>query len=218
MDGYSNRTPLAYISFIIVIIALSLFTCSRTTRFTLLPLYCKSNFSGSDLGSQNMVITPLLTGAGIERSEQLTPEKVIETVKQKRRDLPLRPPRAFEDRFINKFGPDELESAYGKLYKGSIVEFQNAPTFWNEVQSDYLMVVRLTYGLTIKAIDSRKMRQIRLEGELWDCDSMEVIWRTAVSGRCEDGQESDATFLMEAECRIFNALPAVRPGYGKNKW
>jgi hypothetical protein len=132
--------------------------------------------------------------------------------------LPLQPPRAFENRFIDKFGPDELESAYEKLYKGSIVEFQNAPTFWNEVHGDYLMALRLTYGLSIKAIDNRKMRQIRLEGELWDCDSMEVVWRTAVSGRCEDVQESDATLLMDAVCRIFSALPAVRPGYGKNKW
>ena len=146
------------------VVALCSLTCGTQTRFSLLPLYCKGNFSGRDLGSQGIVMTPLLTSQGVERHEQLTPEKEIEAVEKERRDLRLLRPVAFEDRYIKKFGPDSLESAYEKLFKGAVVDLQNAPSFWKEVASDYLMVLKLTYGLKIKSFDSRAVRQVRVEG------------------------------------------------------
>jgi hypothetical protein len=201
-----------------VLTALCSLTCGQQTRFTVLPLYCKENFSGRDLGSQNIVVTPLLAGSGILRHEQITPEKQIEAVRDGRRDLGLVRPAGFEDAFIRKFGPDSLESAYDKLYKGSMVDLQTDSSLWKMVGSDYLMVLKLARGLAMKSIDGRTARIIRVEGELWECDSMEVVWRTAVDCYCRNDREPSATLLTTAVCRIFGALPKVLPGYGKNKW
>jgi hypothetical protein len=115
-------------------------------------------------------------------------------------------------------GTATLDSFYLMLYKGEMVSLQNSGEIWKQVGSDFLMVLKLTHGLRMKTARKQATRRIRLEGELWDCDSMEVVWRVSVDGRGLGEKDTDRQLLLKAVCRVFEALPTVVPGYGKGRW
>jgi hypothetical protein len=214
LDG-GRRCRLRYAITVAIAIAGA---CGPSTRYTLHPLYWKEHFSGRDLGSQTIALTPFLNDSGPMRAEAIAPEKEIAALHEERKDLDYTGVSAFENTVIRKFGPDTLEAVYGRLFKGSMVGLQTDTALWKSVGSDYLMVLKLVKGLSLNSIDGRTNRKFRIEGELWDCDSMEVVWRTSVDCRCSDPRENTAALFTNAVRRMVSALPTSLSGYGKKSW
>jgi hypothetical protein len=192
--------------------------CGQHKQFTVLPLYSKNDFSGKDLNGQQITVLPLLTQHGPMSNDILRPEKLIAAAAKDKSGLLMRQPYEFLERFAAKFGGGALDSVYGYFYAGRMIALKSNDSLWKEINTGFLMLFKLTYGLTAK-IDPRKtVRRMRLEGELWDCDSVEVVWRTAVDARCEGNGTSDSKLIFQAMRRIVGALPALTPGYGRNAW
>ena len=197
---------------------LCLMACGSYKQFAVSQLYNKEGFSGADLGGRSITVSPLFTPRGVVADGELTSQIEIESINKKRRTLPLLPHEVFEERYISTSGEDALDSFYTCLFKGKMVELQAMEKPWKQIGSDYLMVLKLTYGLRIMSGKEKSARRLRLEGELWDCDSIEVLWRVAVDCRIMGEKNTDRQVLLDAICRVFEALPPVIPGYGKGRW
>lgn len=196
----------------------SCFTCSPHQQFSVSLLYNSKSFSGADLGGRTITVSPLFTPRGIVVNGELTSNLEIQAINKKRRTLPLLPHELFEERYIATSGEDALDSFYTSLYKGEMVTLQTMEKPWKQIGSDYLMVLKLTYGLRVKSGEKKSARRLRLEGELWDCDSIEVLWRVAVDSHVRGEMNTDRQVLLDAICQVFEALPPVIPGYGKGRW
>jgi len=219
MASRSEITFCSAVKYIVLISTLSCcISCSPFQQFSVSPLYNNKNFSGADLGGRSITVSPLLTPRGVVVNGELTSNIEIQAINKKRRTLPLLPHELFEERYIATSGQDALDSFYTCLYKGEMVALQTMEKPWKQIGSDYLMVLKMTYGLRIKTDEKNSTRRLRLEGELWDCDSIEVLWRVAVDSRVRGEMDTDRQVLLDAICRVFEALPAVIPGYGKGRW
>lgn len=196
----------------------SCFMCGSGRNFSVEQLYARQGFSGADLGDRTITVSPLFTSdGGAIVNDELDAKTVIGAIHKKRPTLHLLPRELFEKHLIASAGEDALDSFYMSLAKGEMVTLQGAAQQWKSVGSDFLMVLKLTYGIRIKRGDETT-RRWWLEGELWDCDSMEVVWRTAVDCRVAGKSSSDRQLLLASICRVFEALPPVVPGYGREKW
>lgn len=218
MPVRADRNRYRILAVSLIITAFFFMTCSQHPGLNLSRLYNKRGFSGKDLDGQSIAVMSFLTADGMEYKDILTPKAIIETVRKKRDDLTLSPIEDCAENFLRNYGVDAFDSTVAKLYKGEIVVLQSTVPFWKSIQAEYLMVLRLNYGLRSKKSNDQMDRQIRLEGELWECDSMEVVWRVSVRGRNETWLETDKEFMLRAARDVFNALPPVSPGYGKGKW
>lgn len=192
--------------------------CGSYKQFSTSILYNSNRFSGADLGGRSITVSPLFTPRGVVVDGELTSRIEIETINKKRRTLPLVPHELFEEQYTATSGKDALDSFYTGLYKGEMVALQSMEKPWKQIGSDYLMVLKLTYGLRVMSGKEKSARRLRLEGELWDCDSIEVLWRVAVDSRIMGERHTDRQVLLDAICRVFEALPPVIPGYGKGRW
>jgi hypothetical protein len=219
MCVYASRSLCFMVKLSIVAgILISIVSCTHHQQFTLLQLYRKNNFSGRDFHGEQITVFPLLTRNGTVTNALLRPEELIRVVGKKRRDLPLQLPYEFQERLVRKYGGGALDSAYDCFFSGTVTALQNDSLLWREVHTRFLMIYKLTYGLTAKIDSQKTIRGMRLEGELWECDSMEVVWRMAVDGRSEGVGSSDSKLLFKAMCRILYALPPVTSGYGSDTW
>lgn len=189
--------------------------CGHDRRFVAFRQYGAEHFSGSNLSGRSISITPLLTIRGALTAPSTV--RQIREIKKQRKDLKILSDD-YRKPFTDKSGEEPLDSIYAGLFRGDMIALQNAGEFWKSVAGDYLMALKLTRGFTVLSSDSAKERRIRLEGELWHCDSMEVVWRAGVEGTCAGGRESDEGCIESAVCRIFQALPSVKPGYGPGSW
>lgn len=192
--------------------------CGSHKQFGVSLLYSSKRFSGAELGGRSITVSPLFTPRGVVTDGELNSQIEIEAVNKKRRTLPLLPREVFEERYIATSGEAALDSFYTCLYKGEMIALQSMEKPWKQIGSDYLMVLKLTYGLRIMSGKEKSARRLRLEGELWDCDSIEVLWRVAVDSRIMGEKNTDRQVLLDAICRVFEALPPVIPGYGKGRW
>ncbi|MBN2037082.1 MAG: hypothetical protein JW768_10100 [Chitinispirillaceae bacterium] len=192
--------------------------CAPAERFSVLRLYAKERFSGTELSGGSITLTPLITSQGMVTNDQFSPKLLIREIGKKRGDLKLRGPGGFHDRYRRKYGNEGLDSLYGLFFDSRMVSLQTDRRIWEEVGTGYLMVLKLTYGLKTKTLDQQTVRQMRLEGELWDCDSMETVWRTIVEVRSRRWISSDKQVVLKAVGKLFYGLPPVLPGYGKGTW
>jgi hypothetical protein len=192
--------------------------CSTTERLAVKQVYAKKQFSGRDLSGQTIILTPLIASQGAETGDQFGPSVLIGEIKKARPDIQLQRPDAFLKRYESRYGSDALDTLYRNFFNGAIVALQTDGRVWKEVGSGYLMVLKLTFGLKTKSLDDRTLRQIRLEGELWDCDSGEVVWRSVVDSRSKSIMETDKDILLKAVVKLFSVMPPVLEGYGKGRW
>lgn len=213
-NGRSLKTGVVLIVFILA----GLQGCSPATQFSVMRGYVKKQFSGRDLNGQPIVLMPLITGQGIERGEDYSPSVLINEVNKNRPDLRLQRPEKFLERYENRYGGDALDSLALHFFKNAMVALQTNERIWKEVGAGYVMVLKLTFGLKTKSLDDRTVRQMRIEGELWDCDSSEVVWRAIVDSRSKGTVKSDKEILLKAVVKLFGAMPQVLEGYGKGRW
>jgi hypothetical protein len=200
------------------VLSACLIECSSTEQLSVKQLYKNNRFSGKDLSGQTITLTPLISGKGAETGDQFEPSVLIGEIKKARPDLRLKRPAAFLKRYETRYGSNALDSLYQNFFNGAIVALQTDVRIWKEVGSGYLMVLKLTFGLKTKSLDDRTLRQMRLEGELWDCDSSEVVWRSVVDSRSKSIMETDKDVLLKAVVKLFSAMPPALDGYGKGLW
>jgi hypothetical protein len=192
--------------------------CSSTEQLSVKQLYAKKRFSGRDLSGQTIILTPLITAQGARTGDQFEPSVLIGEINKARPDLRLKRPDAFLKRYRDTYGRDALDTLYRDFFNGAIVTLETDKRIWKEVGSGYLMALKLTFGLKTKSLDDRTLRQMRLEGELWDCDSNEVVWRSVVNSRSKSVIDTDKDVLIKAVVKLFSAMPPVLDGYGKGSW
>lgn len=164
------------------------------------------------------MVTPVLTVNGRLRNPGLESDDILAAIRAVRKDLLLQGHGKFQEWYQDRHGPAAMDDAYRAFFEGTIAALQTSPQFWKEVESDYLMVLKLISGIRLKTLDERNPRQLRLEAELWECDSMEVVWRATVDCRSDEGRAGDSEFILQAVARLFNQLPPVRSGYEKGTW
>ena len=192
--------------------------CASNARFSVFRTYSKNDFSGNDLNGQRIMVTPLITRAGFESGSALTPAAIVSEAGKKRQDLRFEKPDDFIARFRARHGDEDLDRICQEFFQGAMVSLQTNTAFWQELGSDYLMVLKLTYGLKARTVGEQTVRQMRIEGELWECDSSEVVWRTVVEGRYRGSLTTDTDVILRAVARLVDALPPVTRGYGKGSW
>ncbi|MBN1127911.1 MAG: hypothetical protein JXA71_02925 [Chitinispirillaceae bacterium] len=201
-----------------VLVAAGFFFCSPPERFTTLRLYTGKGFTGRDLNNQTVVLMPLLTARGAEMNDQFQPAVIIAEINRVRTDVQCGKPDRFLNRYRTKYGDEALDSLLKEFYRGEIVSLQTNERLWPEVGSGYLMVLKLNYGMKATSLDKHTLRQMKLEGELWDCDSSEVVWRAVVDARSRLSNQTDKDVLLKAAVKLFEALPSTLKGYGKGSW
>jgi hypothetical protein len=203
---------------LLAVVSAGLIGCSSTERLSVKQVYTKKQFSGRDLSGQTIILTPLISGRGAETGDQFDPSILIGEINKARPDLRLQKPDAFLKRYESRYGFDALDTLYRNFFYGAIVALQTDERVWKEVGGGYLMVLKLMFGLKTKSLDDRTLRQMRLEGELWDCDSGEVVWRSVVDSRSKSIMETDKDILLKAVVKLFSVMPPVLEGYGKGLW
>jgi hypothetical protein len=110
-------------------------------------------------------------------------------------------------------GNDYLEQFYRELAAGDVLSVQNRRGVWNLIDSRYVLVPRVVYAARVKGFDGTPKRKVRLEGELWNADSTEVVWRVSVIGVSKDETTTDDRFVRGALRTMYGALPeAAYPG------
>lgn len=203
---------------LLIVFSVGFIGCSSTERLSVKQVYTKKQFSGRDLSGQTILLTPLITGQGAETGDPFKPSVLIGEINKARPDLRLKRPDAFLKRYQSLYGSDALDTLYRNFFNGAIVTLQTDKRIWREIGSGYLMALKLTFGLKAKLLDDRTLRQMRLEGELWDCDSGEVVWRSVVDSRSRSVMETDKDVLFKAVVKLFSVMPPVLEGYGKGSW
>jgi hypothetical protein len=199
-------------------VLLGMAACASNARFTVFRQYGKAGFSGDDLSGRRIMVSTLLTRTGFESGGALTPGAIAGAANAQRPEFRFEKPDDFAARFRARHGDEDLESIYRDFFKGAMVSLQTNTAFWKELGSDYFMVFKLTYGLKTKAAGEKTVRQMRIEGELWECDSLEVVWRTVVEGRSRGDLTTDTDMILKAVSRMVDALPPRAHGYGKGPW
>jgi hypothetical protein len=202
----------------VALVMTGLLLCSPAERFSARCLYTDKGFSGRDLDNQTVVLLPLLTARGPEKNEQFRPAVIIAEAKKVRTDLQWRKPDRFIDRYRMKYGNEALDTLFTDFYRGKIVVLQTSKSIWPQVGGGYLMVLRLNYGMKATSLDKHTLRQMKIEGELWDCDSSEVVWRAGVNARSRLGNQTDRDVFLKALVKLLETLPVPLKGYGKGSW
>nr|MCU0608880.1 hypothetical protein [Chitinispirillaceae bacterium] len=176
-----------------------------------------SQFSGKDLRDRTIVVTPVLTAQGALPNESLEPARIMKFVAEHRGDLRLVTPDGFHNSFASRSGTKALEGFYDRIFRADFNALQSDRKFWDRIGGDYLMALKIVHGL--RSVDEHKdtIRQVRVEGELWRRDAIDVLWRVAIDTRCVGAVQPDSDLLMKAIVRAFEALPGSA-GYGKGQW
>lgn len=178
-------------------------------------LYERSGFDGWSVSGGSILVLPVLTSDGIDTTGVLNPNAQRGWVRrwggetQKRFEFR----RDFEAAVADSLGRDYLEQFYSELAAGDVVSLQSRIEVWNAIDPRYVLVPRVVYAARIKGFDGTPRRKVRLEGELWDSDSAEVVWRVSVIGVSRDQRIEDDRFLRGALRSMYSALPnAAYPG------
>jgi hypothetical protein len=203
---------------LIVAVALGMAACAPGAKFSVFRLYGKKGFTGNDLSGQRILISPLITRTGFESGGALTSGAIAGAASDKRPDLRFEKSDDFMARYRARHGEEDLERICQDFFQGAMVSLQTNTGFWTELNSDYLMVLKLTYGLKTRSVGKETTRQMRIEGELWECDSLEVVWRAVVEGRCKGDLTTDTDLILKAVSRLIEVLPPVTRGYGRGEW
>ena len=95
---------------------------------------------------------------------------------------------------------------------------QTVDTFWNGVPTDYLLVVRVIYGMDVHTFNRRNRKKFRLEAELWNRNEMEVVWRVAVKGVSDRRTITHQKLIGDALEKVLLELPVTLPNYEPGKW
>jgi len=95
---------------------------------------------------------------------------------------------------------------------------QTADSLWKTIKSSYFMAIRLDNGMVVKDFDRNIRKRLRIEGELWDKNAMEVVWRMSVAGISSGTALPDNVFLSKAIQQLFIALPGSIPNYEEGEW
>lgn len=220
MHENTDHFLLAFVKLPAVTAIILCFACTHPNErvlFSLHQVYASSQFSGRDLRDRTIVVTPVLTAQGALDNESIEPERIMKFAAERRVDLKLVSPDGFHSSFSSRTGVKALTGFYDRVFRADFNALQSDRKFWERIGGDYLLAIKIVHGL--RAVDDNKdtVRQVRVEGELWRRDSVDVLWRVAVDGRCEGAVRSDSDLIMKAIVRVFEALPET-PGYGKGQW
>ncbi|MBN1308317.1 MAG: hypothetical protein JXA18_10400 [Chitinispirillaceae bacterium] len=207
-------------AFIVIAAVLgSLTSCTPSPfGFTLSGHYTRDRFSGRDIGGHSIGVCPLLNAGGPVPGTKLPSTAMIAALRKKRPDLRLQGADDVHAALSSMLPAVALERYYRLLFNGEVVALQSADSLWKAVGADYLLVVRLRYGMDIRTFNHRSRKRIGLEAELWDCAAMETAWRISMLGTCNRAGISDQRFLVEAFGEIAAALPATAPSYDTKSW
>lgn len=191
--------------------------CIPPCNYSYKHLYTEKHFTGRSVYDRTISLCPVLFEDGPDTT-LLSEKKLSETLKKIRPDLKINSVKKMENAFTGDSGSQLLANFYEKLYKSDMVSLQTSESVWSKAQSDYLLVIRVKGGYSLKTFKKRTLKKIDLETELWNCRNMEVVWRGSVESSCTKGEISDSHAFSETVKRAFNELPSAVPSYDDNEW
>ncbi|MDG5814772.1 hypothetical protein QA601_06775 [Chitinispirillales bacterium ANBcel5] len=207
-----------HLTLMIISVALISIHCAQNTGFLLEPGYLSPSFSGRDLSNSGIVLAPVLVNNGSLRSGGLSQERLLKSLQRSRKDLSLQSAHVFESRLANNRDSTLLEEFYQNLYKSELFSIKGADSVWSKLDSPLLLVFKIRSGVNIRTLNESNRRRIKIEGELWKRDNVEVVWRATVRGITHQGRKSDKDFIKSAIDHLIASIPAVKPGYGVGEW
>lgn len=202
-----------------VLLAQGFFACtSPLYHFKVTSTYISDDFSGHTLEGRTFCVSSLLTKEGPVDSGRFPLPVLIDTIRHRRSDLNFSALDGTHKAFYSVISEPDRAGFFSMLFNGKMLTSARFDTVWQAVASDYLMVFNLRQGMSINTFDRVSQKTMRIEAELWDCSSYEVVWRAEVDGSSYRKDLSDRTFLCAGIGDVVSTLPAVLPSYEKSAW
>ncbi|MCX7725256.1 MAG: hypothetical protein N2053_00255 [Chitinispirillaceae bacterium] len=210
-----DKCKIKHLSFFSLIF---LFCAAVPSKFSISNSYTKENFVGWDLGNHTIGICPFLTDDGWLDEKKFSYVKLTKKMYRQRPDLEFQSPESVHYLISKNFSPNEVNVIYKNLFNGSILFLQNYDTLWNNINYDYLLLIKIKSGSYIKTFDNLTKKKIKLEVELWNTKEKECVWRREIKGECWDKRIDEKEFIEEAVIRIVSLLPSALPAYDSKEW
>lgn len=197
----------------------NLLLCTSVTfKFSISSSYTKRGFSGWDLGNHNIGICPILTESGWLEEKTFSYVNITKGIRKLHPTLKFKSPESVQMSIERCFSSGEVSNIYKNLFNGSVLFLQNYDTLWNNINYDYLMLIRIKSGTYIKTFDNLTRKKIKLEIELWQTKGKECVWRREIKGECSSKNTGEKELIEEAVLKIVSLLPSVLPGYDSKEW
>ena len=187
-------------------------------EFALTGNYQREHFSGKDISGATIGLCMLLGDTGTARDRDVPSAPVVEKFRAARPDLDFREPDSVYGRLQRILSGEKLAAFRSLLFRGEVVTLQALDTVWKNIGYDFILVIRLRRGMSIRTFNQMMRKRFIVEAELWDCGEAETVWRVSIDGKCSRPGYSDRKFLLESLVPVATALPASLPAYDTRTW
>jgi len=130
-------------------------------------------------------------------------------LRRNRRDLTISAGPAFFPDEPEKDITGLADSFYQALYSGDVLEIKRHEAFFRAIKEDCLLVCRLRGAANIATFGNMRKRRVAIEGELWETDGAEVVWRVTVMAVTGSERDRDESVVNRALQEIYRAIPEV---------
>ncbi|MFW5775192.1 MAG: hypothetical protein ACOCW2_02785 [Chitinivibrionales bacterium] len=203
---------------ILVITIFFLQCASRIDPFRTEVLFHNARLDREQLSGQSILFLPAINDSSFDSSGVLCADSQAFLLTRLRSDLRGCTREKFERSYMDEHAREGLEGFYGDLIGNDILALQTSDTVWSHMACRYLLTLRVAYGARVRTFEGALLRSARIEAELWDIDSSEVVWWAETRGTERDARTPDSQFLKEAMLHLYKQLPAYRPALNEKHW
>jgi hypothetical protein len=180
--------------------------------------YTATGFDSRSISGRSVIVLPLLKKQGIDTAGSLSDTSLMRSMCDIRKDLHFVPFRQTIPFIHARYSEMVLPTFLNDLFIGKIPVLQAADSLWGLMNADFMSVIRLTSGHSVRTFKGDIHKKIILEGELWDCRKAEVVVRIVVNGICITPNISDDHFIIDGVKEIVRKFPLSSPAYDTQSW
>ncbi len=182
-------------------------------------LYSIENLGRNRLSAEcSFLLFPVIISKSFDSTAALSPEKLQKILRKYQIGVKTYIKKDFEDKYLSLHSKDSLDRFYTILFEKDILSLAAKDSVWNSMPGQYLILIRLNNGMSIKSFDGLQKRKIVLESELWHTKRHEVVWRLKTSGFEMKKKVSDAEFIAQGVEEIFKQIPEFLSVRNEENW
>ncbi len=167
---------------------------------------------------KSLLLLPLIANQTFDTSAALAPEEVSRSLLGTQGNIKVLFKKDLDAVCLAKNVTASCEIFYAALFKNKILEIATCDTIWQNMPTRYMIVLRVHNGVRISSFDGVTKKRGVIEGELWDAQTGEVIWRAQAAGTEMDKTVTDRQFLANGIREVFTLLPEFIPIQDEVDW
>ncbi len=181
-------------------------------------LYRNPSLTGGTFSERTILLLPPMRGERLDTVGYLAPRHQAQWFRKQRPDLGLTFIEQLRDTMRSAGAVGQVDSLCRRLARNDILAVQDMRDVWERINADFLLSSRLAYGASIRNLDNKVRKKVRIEVEMWDRRRREVVWRMSVTATTEDPDMRDEAVLWSALRDAYERLPGYRPAESEDEW